>query len=203
MNNSWKRFLSLLLAMVMVLSLGVTGFADEGEAEETPAEIAEGSIASAEEEEGENPAEDPAEDALPGDGELEMEEISPDKVHIRKLGLEEEEDLGEIVPMDEEDLNTVVRASIFLDEPATLAAGYSAKGVGTNSAAIGYRDALKARQAEMTAQIESVKTLFTLRKEALMLHIDFLAAGGESASTPAAAKAGAVIRPHTPKTSHR
>ena len=53
------------------------------------------------------------------------------------------------------------------------------------------------------AQIESVKTLFTLRKEALMLHIDFLAAGGESASTPAAAKAGAVIRPHTPKTSHR
>ena len=156
MNNSWKRFLSLLLAMVMVLSLGVTGFADEGEAEETPAEIAEGSIASAEEEEGEDPAEDPAEDALPGDGELEMEEISPDKVHIRKLGLEEEEDLGEIVPMDEEDLNTVVRASIFLDEPATLAAGYSAKGVGTNSAAIGYRDALKARQAEMTAQIESV-----------------------------------------------
>ena len=152
MNNSWKRFLSLLLAMVMVLSLGVTGFADEGEAEETPAEIAEGSIASAEEEDGE----DPAEDALPGDGELEMEEISPDKVHIRKLGLEEEEDLGEIVPMDEEDLNTVVRASIFLDEPATLAAGYSAKGVGTNSAAIGYRDALKARQAEMTAQVESV-----------------------------------------------
>ena len=152
MNNSWKRFLSLLLAMVMVLSLGVTGFADEGEAQETPAEIAEGSIASTEEADGE----DPAENALPGDGELEMEEISPDKVHIRKLGLEEEEDLGEIVPMDEEDLNTVVRASIFLDEPATLAAGYSAKGVGTNSAAIGYRDALKARQAEMTAQIESV-----------------------------------------------
>lgn len=156
MNNSWKRFLSLLLAMVMVLSLGVTGFADEGEAEETPAEIAEGSIASAEEEVGEDPAEDPAEDALPGDGELEMEEISPDKVHVRKLGLEEEEDLGEIVPMDGENLDTVVRASIFLDEPATLSAGYSAKGVGTNSAAIGYRDALKARQAEMTAQIESV-----------------------------------------------
>ena len=156
MNNSWKRFLSLLLAMVMVLSLGVTGFAEEGDTEETPADIAEGSIASAEEEDGADPAEDPAEDALPGDGELEMEEISPDKVHIRKLGLEEEEDLGEIVPMDEEDLNTVVRASIFLDEPATLAAGYSAKGVGTNSAAIGYRNALKARQAEMTAQIESV-----------------------------------------------
>ncbi|MBR0200728.1 MAG: S8 family serine peptidase, partial [Oscillospiraceae bacterium] len=156
MNNSWKRFLSLLLAMVMVLSLGVTGFAEEGDTKETPADIAEGSIASAEEEDGADPAEDPAEDALPGDGELEMEEISPDKVHIRKLGLEEEEDLGEIVPMDEEDLNTVVRASIFLEEPATLAAGYSAKGVGTNSAAIGYRDALKARQAEMTAQIESV-----------------------------------------------
>ena len=60
MNNSWKRFLSLLLAMVMVLSLGVTGFADEGEAQETPAEIAEGSIASTEEADGEDPAEDPA-----------------------------------------------------------------------------------------------------------------------------------------------
>ena len=86
MNNSWKRFLSLLLAMVMVLSLGVTGFAEEGDTKETPADIAEGSIASAEEEDGADPAEDPAEDALPGDGELEMEEISPDKVHIRKLG---------------------------------------------------------------------------------------------------------------------
>ena len=34
MNNSWKRFLSLLLAMVMVLSLGVTGFADDGNTED-------------------------------------------------------------------------------------------------------------------------------------------------------------------------
>ena len=156
MNNSWKRFLSLLLAMVMVLSLGVTGFADEGEAQETPAEIAEGSIASTEEADGEDPAEDPAEETLPGDGELEMEEISPDKVHVRKLGLEEEEDLGEIVPMDGEDLDTVVRASIFLNSPSTLAAGYSAKGVGTNADAIAYRDGLKAEQDAMTAQIESV-----------------------------------------------
>ena len=156
MNNSWKRFLSLLLAMVMVLSLGVTGFADEGEAQETPAEIAEGSIASTEEADGEDPADDPAEEAVSEDVELEMEEISPDKVHVRKLGLEEEEDLGEIVPMDGEDLDTVVRASIFLNSPSTLAAGYSAKGVGTNADAIAYRDGLKAEQDAMTAQIESV-----------------------------------------------
>ena len=144
MNNSWKRFLSLLLAMVMVLSLGVTGFADEGDAEETPAEIAE-----------ENPVSEEGEEAAEGQP-LEMQDLDPEDLHVQKLGLEEEEDLGEIVPMDGEDLDTVVRASIFLDAPSTLAAGYGTASVGTNSAAIGYRDGLKAQQDAMTAQIESV-----------------------------------------------
>ena len=31
MSKTWKRLLSLLLAVVMMLSLGVTGFADDGE----------------------------------------------------------------------------------------------------------------------------------------------------------------------------
>ena len=134
MNNSWKRFLSLLLAMVMILSLGVTGFADEGDAEEIPAESAEESPAP---EEGEAPAEGQP---------LEMQDLDPEDLHVQKLGLDEDEDLGEIVPMDGEDLNTVVRASIFLDAPSTLAAGYWTADVGTNSAAIGYRDGLKAQQ---------------------------------------------------------
>ena len=43
------------------------------------------------------------------------------------------------------------------------------------------------------AQIESVKTLFTLRKEALVLHLDFLEVGAGSPSAHSAGKRGATI----------
>ena len=145
MSKTWKRFLSLMLALVMVLSLGVTGFAEDGDTEELPADTAE-----------ETGVPETGETAESG-RELEMEPLNPDQLHIRKLGLEEDEDeLGQIVPMEGEDLNTVVRASIFLDEPSTLAAGYSAEGIGSNEGGTAYRNGLRARQDAITAQIESV-----------------------------------------------
>ena len=144
MSKTWKRLLSLLLAVVMMLSLGVTGFADDGE--ETSAETPE-----------ENDVLAPEEEAEEDNSELEMTEISPDKLNVPKLGLEEgEEDSDELIPMEEEDLNQVVRVSIFLEAPSTIGAGFSTEGIGTNPAAIAYRDGLKNQQAEMTAQIESV-----------------------------------------------
>ncbi len=150
MSNTWKRLLSLLLAVVMMLSLGVTGFADDS-VEETAAEAPE------EDEilEPELPAEEPETD----DGNLEMTDISPDKLNIRKLGVEENED--EEIPEgltneDTEDLNRVVRVSIFLEAPSTLGAGYAAEGIGTNASAIAYRDGLRAQQAVMTTMIEGV-----------------------------------------------
>jgi hypothetical protein len=52
-------------------------------------------------------------------------------------------------------------------------------------------------------QIESVKTLFTLRKEALMLHLDFLESAAQSQSATAAKSATSIIRPLKQKTSAR
>ena len=52
-------------------------------------------------------------------------------------------------------------------------------------------------------QIESVKTLFTLRKEALMLHLDFLESAAQSQSATAAKSATNIIKPLKPKTSAR
>lgn len=50
-------------------------------------------------------------------------------------------------------------------------------------------------------QIESVKTLFTLRKEALMLHLDFLESAAQSQSATAAKSATSIIKPLKQKTS--
>ncbi len=149
MSNTWKRFLSLLLAIVMILSLGVTGFADEVGEEGEPAETPEENEALAPEENAEEPE--------PDSGNVEMEEISPDKLKVPKLGLEESsgKEIGEPVFM-KDDLNQVVRVSIFLDRPSTLAAGYSTAGVGTNAGAISYRNELRAQQNAMTALIEGV-----------------------------------------------
>ena len=150
MSNSWKRFLSLLLVMTMILSLGVTGFADAGAEDEPAAEDTD-----------ETPImgpDVPAEEPAPEDGELEMIDISPDKLGVRKLGVEETEDEPEegLTDTDKEDLEEIVRVSIFLDAPSTLGAGYSTENIGTNGAAIAYRNGLKAQQDALTAQIESV-----------------------------------------------
>lgn len=52
-------------------------------------------------------------------------------------------------------------------------------------------------------QIESVKTLFTLRKEALMLHLDFLEVAAQSQSATAVKSATSIIKPLKQKTSAR
>jgi lactocepin len=50
----------------------------------------------------------------------------------------------------------MVRVSIVLDKASTVDAGYELENIGTNPAAVSYRDSLKAEQAEMTAKIEKV-----------------------------------------------
>ena len=150
MSNTWKRILSLLLAVVMMLSLGVTGFAEDAEEGEASLIWEEG------------PEEGPEEDPLEPDS----YELSPDSLNVPKLGLDEEEDafadgqgrialVGEPEEEDTVDLNEVVRVSVFLEDPATLAAGYSARSVNA-PAAVSYRNGLRAQQAEMTARIEGV-----------------------------------------------
>jgi lactocepin len=149
MSNTWKRLLSLLLAFTMILSLGVTGFAqeDEGETAEEPAE------------EGLVPDEEGAPEESDSDGsDPEMFDISPDKLNVPKLGREETADEDEELTSadDTMDLNQIVRVSIFLEESSTLGAGYPADGVGTNGAAIAYRDGLKAQHETMKAAIAGV-----------------------------------------------
>ncbi len=140
MSKTWKRLLSLALAVCMILSLGMTGYADDGE---------EGTISLV-------PEEDQNEPAPAQDGEaLESYALDPDTLHVPKLGQEDPE-AGAIALIDGEDavdLNEVVRVSIFLDEPCALEAGYT---VETAAEAGSYRDGLRARQDALTAQIESV-----------------------------------------------
>lgn len=118
--------------------------------------------------------------------------------------------IGNSVDVDSaEDVQRIIAQTLFKDGLKSLG------GVNLEEARELYDDLLRCVELKVgdyyapldpetvDAQIESVKTLFLLRKEALMLHIDFLAAGGESASTPETAARGVVIRPHTPKTSRR
>lgn len=151
MSNTWRRFLSLLLSVCMILSLGITGYADDG---------SEGSISAVDPEEQAAPS---AEEEAGEETVLESYELDPDKLQIPRLGQEdaEEHPAGkgsiELVEAGEpEDLNRVVRVSIFLDDPATLDAGFSTRGVAKNAAAVSYRNGLRARQGEMTAAIEGV-----------------------------------------------
>lgn len=48
----------------------------------------------------------------------------------------------------------LVRVSIVMDKPATLFAGFSSANVASSTAAVSYRDSLKANQNKVTAQIE-------------------------------------------------
>ncbi|MBQ3376437.1 MAG: cell wall-binding repeat-containing protein [Erysipelotrichaceae bacterium] len=87
--------------------------------------------------------------------ELEMEELDPTTLHVKKLGETEEQ------PDEEEELNLefktddIVRVSIVLDKASTIDAGYSTEGIGTNKKAIAYRDQVKQQQRQVTKAIES------------------------------------------------
>ncbi|MBQ9891351.1 MAG: S8 family serine peptidase [Firmicutes bacterium] len=84
--------------------------------------------------------------------ELELEDLDPSLLGIKKLGIIDE--AKETLAGESHDLDDIVRVSIFLSSKSTLDAGYSAKGVGTNAAAISYRDSVKRQQADVAAAIE-------------------------------------------------
>ena len=134
MRRIVKKSLALLLALVMCGNLLPISAAASGADEADAVRKAAGSS--------------------PAGIELEMEDLNPSGLNVRRLGEidEEQEEPDELkLPFA---LSDVLRVSIFLDDPATLDAGYSARGVGTNAAANAYRQTLRAQQAAVTTEIE-------------------------------------------------
>ncbi len=141
MSRTTKRFLSILLAAAMILSLGITGWAIDDDIAINPDVIA--------------AAEEQTAGRTVSGTELELEEIDPSTLNVPKLGEIEKDD--EIV-LDAEDLfdpDEVVRVSIVLDRPATLSAGYSTENIAANRAAMSYRQTLRQQQAGVEAAIAS------------------------------------------------
>ncbi len=128
MSRTWKSFLSLLLVVAMVLSLGVSGFALEDE-----------EIEAAE------PAEEPAEEVGSTGVELTFEKVDNDiiseRIPFAHEAVEEEEPL-----YADEDL---VRVSIVLNGASAIDAGYAPASAGS------YRASLKAEQQAMAAKISA------------------------------------------------
>ena len=140
MSRTTKRFLSILLAAAMILSLGITGWAIDDNV------INPDVIEAANEQKG----------SLPIEGtELEMEEIDPSTLNVPKLGQIEKDDEIVLEAEDLFDANEVVRVSIVLDRPATLSAGYSTENIAANRAAMSYRQTLRQQQAEVESAIAS------------------------------------------------
>ena len=159
MRKRTKSLLALLLAVVMILSSAGASLAapeDEcGTGTEGPGEAADPEEGPEESSDGQEELSDPE------SVELEMEDVDPSSLSIKKLGElpddeeGEEEEIGEISLTPDTSLNQTVRVSVFLETPGALDAGYAPQGVGTNGGAIAYRDSLRSNQAQMTAQIES------------------------------------------------
>ncbi|MBQ2062541.1 MAG: hypothetical protein II458_07680, partial [Oscillospiraceae bacterium] len=153
MRKHLRRLLSMLLVLTMVTSFVVTGWAVDGNG---------GS-------------------ALNGSGtELELENLDPGTLHIPKLG---EVADGEVTAEQPVAISPtdIVRVSIFLNSPAALDAGYSMEGVGTNRAAVNYRDSLRRQQADVTAAIEKalnskldVKWNLTLAANAISAEVRYM-----------------------------
>ena len=118
MKKSVRRFISVFLAVCMVLLCGAQAFADAG-----------GSSA-----------------------DLVLEDLDPSSLGVRKLGLVQDTKQAE----QEEifSLEDAVRVSIFLEDEPAADAGFSAKSIASNASAVSYREALKRRQAGVTAAIE-------------------------------------------------
>ncbi len=143
MSRTTKRFLSILLAAAMILSLGITGWALDDD------------VVVVEQEAKHEVRTDPrVTDGFDGGTELELEEIDPSTLNVPKLG-EIKEDDEIVLDVEDLDLDEVVRVSIVLDRPATLSAGYSTENIAANRAAMSYRHALKQQQAEVEAAIAS------------------------------------------------
>ncbi len=84
--------------------------------------------------------------------ELKLTQIDPASLHVEREGLVNDgEEPAEPAPVHA--LTDMVRVSILLEEPAALDAGFSVQGVGTNGAAVSYRNALKANQDAVAQRI--------------------------------------------------
>ena len=130
MSRMWKRFLSMFMAVVMVLSLTETALAI-GLEDEDPLV---------------------SQEQISSDGvELEMEELDPGTLNVKKLGELDSKTTRQA--QEKEDPDKIVRVSIFLNKKSTLDEGYSMQGVGQNRAAVSFRDQLKAQQASMERNI--------------------------------------------------
>jgi len=141
MSRTTKRFLSILLAAAMILSLGITGWAIDDDIAINPDVIA--------------AAEEQTAGRTVSGTELELEEIDPSTLNVPKLGEIEKDDEIVLDAEDLFDLDEVVRVSIVLDRPATLSAGYSTENIAANRAAMSYRQTLRQQQASVEAAIAS------------------------------------------------
>ena len=141
MSRTTKRFLSILLAAAMILSLGITGWAIDDDIAINPDVIA--------------AAEEQTAGRTVSGTELELEEIDPSTLNVSKLGEIEKDDEIVLDAEDLFDLDEVVRVSIVLDRPATLSAGYSTENIAANRAAMSYRQTLRQQQAGVEAAIAS------------------------------------------------
>ena len=160
--TNWKKLLSVLVAAFMLLTMPLTtGIARA---------VAEGTT-------------EPAEPGTPTESvALEMEEMDPAKLHVHKLGEEDEEEDDGFDPGELEitDINKIVRASIFLDGKSTIDMGYDTQGIANNGSATAYRDKLRKQQETMQAKIENelghsltVKWNLTLLTNAISVEIPY------------------------------
>ena len=159
-----KRLLSVLVAALMLLTMPITTGISRA--------IAEGTT---EPTETETPSETIA---------LEMEDLDPATLNVHKLGEEEEQedetgafDSGDI---EIEDLNRIVRVSIFLDGKSTIEQGYDTQGIANNKSANAYRESLRKQQKTLQTKIEkavghdlNVKWNLTLLVNAISVEIPY------------------------------
>ena len=84
--------------------------------------------------------------------ELELSELDPATLHVKKLGETEDEPA---IDGTAEDPDALLRVSVFLKDPGAADAGYSTQNIGTNSAAASYRSRIEAQQNALASRIES------------------------------------------------
>ena len=143
MSRTTKRILSILLAAAMVLSLGITGWALDDDiviVDSTPKAKTE--------------KDSHVTEAFEGGTELELREIDPSELKVGQIGEIKAEDEGilttEELPFG---LNDIVRVSIVLDNPGTMAVGYAKENIVENQSAMSYRQSLRNEQAQVQAAI--------------------------------------------------
>ena len=116
-QNRGKRLLSLLLAMIMVLSTFVSAYGLDNAS--TPAD---GSSR-----------------------ELALTPMDPAELSVPKLGETDEPSDGETEDFLYH-ADDIVRVSIVLKDPSTVGRGYEVKGIADNTSAMAYRENLRGRQ---------------------------------------------------------